>query len=332
MSKASIIIPVYNKEKYLKETLSLVDKQQEDNFDVIIIDDCSKDHSMDIIADFVSNTKKQTKLICNDRNMGVAYNRNLGMEESKSNYITFLDADDLLDKNFMSIMLEKADKYPDVDYVCGLHVPFREQISTRIIHKISNYFPYEENQIIDPKVDFSYIARSNVSSNSRLYKKSSIQNIRFVESHFEDYEFFLDTMASGLRCLYTTKAVYGYRVISEGKYQSSLSSIHDSCLDYFDIYDRVEQKYPNMEENIHSSIRKRHIAICQGYLEKVLENVIMKPKDLVTFSKNYKRYLNIRYDYYGDIFYDIEYMRKIKYLSRNPEILKQNIKKIAMKY
>lgn len=332
MSKASIIIPVYNKEIYLGETFSSVDKQEGNDLEVIIIDDCSSDHSMDIITDFASNTKKQVKIIHNDQNMGVAYNRNLGIEESNSEYITFLDADDLLDKDFMGVMLEKADKYPDIDYICGLHVPFREQISARAISKISNCFSYQENQVLTPTVDVDYIARSNVSSNGRLYKKSSIQNTRFVESHFEDYEFFLDTMASRLKCLYTTKPVYGYRVIPEGKYHSSFTSVGNSCLDYFDIYDRIEQKYPNMDENIHSWIKARHIAICQGYLERVLSNVIMESKDLVAFCRNYNRYLNIRYDYYGNNYYDVEYMRKIKYLSRNPEVLKQKIKKIAMKY
>ena len=332
MAKASIIIPVYNKERYLGETLSLVDKQQEDDLEVIIIDDCSEDHSMDIITDFASNTKKQVKVIQNDQNMGVAYNRNMGVEESKSEYITFLDADDLLDKNFMSIMLEKADQYPNVDYICGLHVPFKEQLSSRAIHKMSHYFEYEENYIINPRVDLNYIAMSNVACNSRLYRKSSIQNIKFVESHFEDYEFFFDTIASELKCLYTTKPVYGYRVIPEGKYQSSLSNICDSCIDYFDIYDRIEKKYPNMNDEIHALIRGRHIYICQEYLKRILSVSIMEPKDLTTFARNYKRYLDIRYDYYGDNFYDIEYMRQMKGLSKNPEVLKRNIKKIAMKY
>lgn len=332
MAKASIIIPVYNKAKYLKETLFLVDKQ-EDDLEVIIIDDHSTDHTMDIISDFSSNTKKQTKVIRNDKNMGVAYNRNIGIEESKSDYIAFLDADDILDKDFMNIMLQKVKQYPDVDYIYGMHIPFREKISTRSIYMMSHYFEYEENQIIDPKLDFGFIAKSNVACNSRLYKKSSIQNIKFVESHFEDYEFFLDTIASELRCLYTTKPIYGYRVTPEGKYQSSLSSVSDSCLDYFDIYDRIEQKYPNMNEEIHNLIKGRHIFICQEYLKKVLSNVITNPYDLDIFVRNYKRYLNVRYDYYGCYpNYNPQFMNGIQRMSRNPEILKQNIKKVAMKY
>lgn len=57
MAKASIIIPVYNKEKYLKETLVSVDKQTEDDLEVIIVDDASTDNSLNIINDFASNTK-----------------------------------------------------------------------------------------------------------------------------------------------------------------------------------------------------------------------------------------------------------------------------------
>lgn len=330
MLEASIIIPVYNKEKYLKETLLSVDKQQDDHLEVIIIDDHSTDHSMDIITDFAKSTKKKVKIIKNDQNMGVAYNRNIGIRESTSDYITFLDADDLLDKDFMTFMLQKIKQYPEVDYICGMHIPFKEKVSARSIHMMKNYFDYEENQIIDPRIDFDYIARSNVACNSRLYKKSSIQNIKFVESHFEDYEFFLDTVASELRCLYTTEPIYGYRVVAEGKYQSCFYNISHSCLDYFDIYNRIVQKYPNIDESIYHSIRERHIAICRGYLEKVLSNVIMEPQDLGTFARNYKRYLNVQYSYYDDS--NPRYMCSIQKLSDDPETLKQNIKKVAMKY
>lgn len=107
MAKASIIIPVYNKEKYLAETLKSVDRQTVNDLEVIIIDDKSTDHCMDIIVDFKCNTRKHVRVIQNDENMGVAYSRNRGIEEAQADYITFLDADDLLDKNFMKVMLKK---------------------------------------------------------------------------------------------------------------------------------------------------------------------------------------------------------------------------------
>ena len=80
MAKASIIIPVYNKEKYLKDTLISVDKQTEDDLEVIIVDDASTDNSLDIINDFKDNTKKSVGVFKNEKNQGVVYSRNIGIE------------------------------------------------------------------------------------------------------------------------------------------------------------------------------------------------------------------------------------------------------------
>lgn len=80
MSKATIVIPVYNKQSYLKDTLISVDKQSEDDIEVIIIDDASTDKSMDIIYDFASNTKKHVQIIQNDINRGVLIAEILGLK------------------------------------------------------------------------------------------------------------------------------------------------------------------------------------------------------------------------------------------------------------
>ena len=330
MARASIIIPVYNKEKYLVETLQSVDRQTENDLEVIIIDDKSTDHSMDRILDFKNSTEKQVRVFQNDKNMGVAYSRNLGMEEAKADYIAFLDADDLLDRDFMKVMLLKAKYYPNADYIYGLHVPFKKEIRLREVHLISNYFSdYDENKLIYPKIDFDYIRRSDVSCNARLYQKGSIQNLKFIESHFEDYEFFLDTVAEQLNCIYTTQPIYGYRITKTGKYQTSIENIK-SMTDYFDIYERVVAKHPNMDDEIYKLITERQIAICVGYLQKIVSNVILKPKDLVTLVRNYNRYLNVRYGYCNEE--DPELLSEIQKLPTNPETLRKNIKKIVMKY
>lgn len=91
----SVIIPLYNMEKYISDALNSVITQTYKNWEIIIIDDASKDNSPLIAKNFECNN---IKLICLNEHKGPAYSRNIGIKNSKGRYITFLDADDIWKK------------------------------------------------------------------------------------------------------------------------------------------------------------------------------------------------------------------------------------------
>lgn len=91
----SIIIPVYNAEKFLDETINTVLNQTYKNFELILVNDGSKDKSVDVIK---KHNDKRIKLIDNKNNKGAALSRNDGIRKAKGRYICFLDADDLWNK------------------------------------------------------------------------------------------------------------------------------------------------------------------------------------------------------------------------------------------
>lgn len=94
----SIIVPVYNAEKFLNDTINTVLKQTYENWELILVNDCSKDNSVKIIKEYQKNDKR-IKLVNNKENSGAAISRNNGIDKSKGKYLCFLDADDLWDKN-----------------------------------------------------------------------------------------------------------------------------------------------------------------------------------------------------------------------------------------
>lgn len=100
----TIIIPVYNAEKYIQETINTIKEQTYTRWEVIFIDDCSTDKSREIIK---SNLSEKIKLIELKKHSGTANARNEGIKIAKGRYISFLDADDLWDKR----KLEKQIKY-----------------------------------------------------------------------------------------------------------------------------------------------------------------------------------------------------------------------------
>ena len=96
MKKVSVIIPVYNSSKYIKECIESVINQTYKNLEIIVIDDRSTDNSVEIIK---SIKDKRIKLIEQEKNMGVAIARNKGIKASNGDYICFLDSDDYWYKN-----------------------------------------------------------------------------------------------------------------------------------------------------------------------------------------------------------------------------------------
>ena len=105
----SIIIPLYNKENYIQNTINSVLSQTFSDFEVLIIDDGSTDNSAEIVSLFIdSRIKYHYK-----KNEGVSTARNLGIEKSTTNYITFLDADDYWYPDFLEEMYKYINQFPE---------------------------------------------------------------------------------------------------------------------------------------------------------------------------------------------------------------------------
>lgn len=93
----SIIVPVYNAEKFLESTIKTVLDQTYQEWELIFIDDCSKDNSVDVIKKYQKKDNR-IALIQNKENSGAAITRNNGIKKAKGKYLCFLDADDLWEK------------------------------------------------------------------------------------------------------------------------------------------------------------------------------------------------------------------------------------------
>ena len=117
--KLSIIVPIYNKEKYIKECLESIIKgielnnygylKKEDNIEIILINDGSTDKSKTEYEKYIKTLKLETKKIVDikiyeNKNNGVSYTRNFGIEKAQNEYIFYVDADDKLEENWFKII------------------------------------------------------------------------------------------------------------------------------------------------------------------------------------------------------------------------------------
>ena len=114
--KVSIIIPVYNNSKYLRDCLNSVLKQTLDNIEIIAIDDYSTDDSFTILKEYQNKYPKKLKIIRNNKNMGVGYTRNLGISMSTGKYIGFVDGDDYINPKMYEDMYNNGEESGIYDY------------------------------------------------------------------------------------------------------------------------------------------------------------------------------------------------------------------------
>ena len=89
----SIVMPSYNTESFIKETIESVLSQSYSNWELIIVDDCSTDHTDDVVGHYMADSR--IRYIKNEKNSGAAVSRNRALREAKGKWIAFLDSDDL---------------------------------------------------------------------------------------------------------------------------------------------------------------------------------------------------------------------------------------------
>ena len=112
----SVVIPLYNKEKSITATLQSVIDQTFTDYEVIVVDDGSTDNSLNVVKEFVERIDNgwidDRLTIISQPNAGVSAARNKGIQEAKGKYVTFLDGDDIWDKDFLKAMIMLIEEYP----------------------------------------------------------------------------------------------------------------------------------------------------------------------------------------------------------------------------
>ncbi len=119
----SIIIPIYNVEQYIERCVNSVINQTYRQLEVILVDDCSPDHSFDIAKQIVEKSEKSKDLeilyLKHETNRGLSAARNTGIKAAKGDYIYLLDSDDEITPLCIEKLISLAQKYPDVNIVQG---------------------------------------------------------------------------------------------------------------------------------------------------------------------------------------------------------------------
>ena len=208
-----IIIPVYNSEKYIENTVMSVLKQTYKYWRLIIVDDGSTDNTRKILYKLYKKYRNKKKIIIlkNNVNKGQALSRNLALKYSTSKLVAFLDSDDFWDKNKLKnqikFMMSNNYDFTYTDY----KIIKKNKITTI---KVPDYFDYKK-----------FIHNSSINTCSIILKKKIIKNIYFKNLRFsEDYFFKCQILKKNINA-YRCPGSYAYYLIRDNSLQSNRFSV-----------------------------------------------------------------------------------------------------------
>lgn len=230
----SIVIPLYNKEKYIAKTLQSVLQQTFQGFEVIVVDDYSQDNS---IGEVKKINDSRIRIISHSINLGLSASRNTGIDASKHNYIAFLDADDLWDDTFLDSMAKLIKSYPN-EKVFAAH--YREKYGDKtFVPNLNLPKNTYKNQILIDDFFKNNIGRLIITQSGLVVHKEVFLRVGYYDPNVtfaEDIDFYI-------RCFKSFSLAYLYtplhsRVVISGSMAHGLTS---------------SKRHPNLDKYLHIS-------------------------------------------------------------------------------
>lgn len=202
MPKVSIIIPCYNQGKYVAEAINSALRQTFKDIEIVCVNDCSTDNSVEIIKSF-ENKYKNFIFLNNEENRGVIYSRNFAIKNCNGTYILPLDADDIIEPTYV----EKAVKILDNNSNIGI-VYCKAKIFGNY-DKYWNLKPFNKSDILYENCIFC----------SALFRKSDFLKIGGYNNNMkygcEDYDLWLSFIEQGLEVFQINEILFSYRQYDE---------------------------------------------------------------------------------------------------------------------
>lgn len=333
----SVIIPVYNREHCIKNTVYSVLENDYSNIEVICMDDGSSDNSLTQIKEIA---QKDPRVKCfTQNNQGVSVARNNALKKAEGKYVLFLDSDDYIEKETIKTCVEYLEPN-NADIIC-FNMLVKEQNGDQYIS--FGYTHFEDYLIVCYAKDYSK-AVNFTNAAPCLIKKDFIinNNINFVPNRiYEDWLFMVEIFSKNPYCIFLNKAMYIYNRTTN---QSITHDYSKTCLDIFYSYRKSNEiienckqnsewarvndykiikdatvfwqnnllKYskPDICESYINEIRSILIAVNTVYLEELIQNETFYFKNTIEYILKNKKFNKVAFKKY------IHRKKVIKYFSK----------------
>lgn len=268
----SIIIPVYNTEKYIEKCLKSVQKAIDKDCEVIIVNDGSTDNSEQIILNFISKLSEKIKdnfIYIKKDNKGLADTKNVGIEKAKGKYISVVDSDDYISEDFYTISRKYVNKYDIIVY--DLYIVFEKD-------KTWNYTARAWRDDKENELSAFLNGAMSGSSCNKIIKKELYSNYKFpVGKQYEDTAVtpFILTDAKNIKYIPYPLYYYLQREKSIVATNTLMSAFYKICNNISDVLNKKDGKFEKYKNIIN-----------EFFVERILDIFVQD------FNENKKEFIN----------------------------------------
>ena len=228
----SVIVPCYNVEKYLNECVNSIINQTYKNLEIILLNDFSTDNTGNVMKELKTKDNR-IQLVELHQNQGLSAVRNIGIDLSNGEYISFVDSDDILKRNFYETLVDSMEKDAEIDIVeCPLMyfstVPSNGTPSIKTNNFVTE-FEYEKADLIK-RDGITFVMQGN-----KLFRRKIFDDLKFPEGHIhEDTYLIFDEYLKARKIAFVNGTNYFYRREREGSITNKMSvkRINDTVYAY----------------------------------------------------------------------------------------------------
>lgn len=272
MKKVSVIVPVYNVEKYLRKCVESIKNQTYQNLEIILVDDGSTDFS-GLLCNELSETDNRIKVI-HKENGGLSDARNVGMDASSGDYIGFVDSDDYVDEDFYGILVTNLEKY-DADISCCRYSNVWENGTKEPIGNDGKIHIYEGLEALK---EYIYGKTMDPFSVNKLYRAELLGNSKYPDNRFrfikgilsEDNPFCIELFKQTNKVVLVGDSKYNYLQAREGAITSS--KISQKRIDAVHYWDKVRQDCHEHFPELEMYALRRQVLFYIGLYNKIYKD------------------------------------------------------------
>ncbi len=296
MEKVSVIVPVYNVEKYIKRCLNSILEQTYKDCEIICVDDCGQDKSIQIIEEIQRENPGKIRILYGTVNQGLGAARDRGIAAARGEYITFVDSDDYLKKDYLETYVSRAEE-TDSDLVIGGYI--RDE---------NGQYKNNPTSVTDSEFAWTY-----VTAVAKLYRRRFLEknNLSFKGiRRYEDEGFTYRLMVCNPRISMLSYEGYFYYLNNESITKSVKKDRSELIVEYFHTVDQLFEDI--------SDVRKNRELIRYCLISGLVANMLYNGKGCG------KNKMSLLYNEYKKIVYKIDpqigknkYI-KLRYLKSEP--------------
>ena len=240
----SVVLPIYNVENYIEKCLTSLLRQDYKDFELILVNDGSKDNSIPLAKEFLKG-KDVSWCVVDKKNGGLASARNAGLRQADGEYVVFVDTDDVVTTDFLSTLLKKMQE--DIDFsFCAFQFIKKQEV---FADKDDREVIFDKKNLLDAflKRTISFVVPSMLFRRDFLLDNDLFfeEDIRFSE----DQPFIWKVILHSEKSVYLYKKMYGYFVRETSiMNSSSKDKVINSHEEFVSVIGRYFSEYPEYEK------------------------------------------------------------------------------------